>query len=95
MPQSTMTHHARKRIQQRAIPPFVIELLHQFGSSVRCDGADRLIFDKAARKRLTSHFGHRRALRTMERWLRVYVVLGDSGAIVTVAYQTKHIRRDT
>jgi hypothetical protein len=46
----SLTHHAAVRLQQRAIPPFMIELIERFGSEIRCDGASRLFFDKAARK---------------------------------------------
>jgi len=51
------TLHAQARVQQRGIPPLVIELLERFGSCVRCCGADRLIFDKAAIARLKRHLG--------------------------------------
>jgi len=47
----SLTHHAAVRLQQRAIPPYVIEFLERFGTGARCGGADRLFFDKAARKR--------------------------------------------
>jgi hypothetical protein len=44
----TFTMHAETRIQQRGIPPMVIDLLMQFGSASRCGGAERLMFDKLA-----------------------------------------------
>jgi hypothetical protein len=88
-----MTSHAEERRQQRAIPFHVIELLHRFGSSFRCRGADRLIFDSAARRRLRSHLGRTRDLRPVERWLRVYLVVGDDGQVVTVGYRTKRMWR--
>ena len=36
------------RLQQRGIPPMIVDLLEQFGSAMRCHGAERLMFDKAA-----------------------------------------------
>jgi hypothetical protein len=88
-----LTSHARERLQQRAIPPFMIDLLHRFGSSMRCHGADRLFFDKAAIRRLKSHFGGARGLRAFEAWLSVYVVVGDNGRVVTIGHQDRRFRR--
>ena len=56
--------HAAVRRQQRAIPAFIIEVLETCGSERRCNGAEKLIFDKAARKRLKHYLGGERGLRT-------------------------------
>lgn len=61
-----LTCHAATLLQQRAIPPFMIELLEPFGSETRCDGAERLFFDEAARKRLERHMDGPRSLRHVE-----------------------------
>ena len=82
-----VTRHAAARLQQRAIPPFMVDLLERFGSENRCNGADRLFFDKAARKRIERHLGGRRGLRLVERWLNSYAVVSDDGAIVTVGHR--------
>lgn len=82
-----LTKHAMHRLQQRGIPQMVIELLERFGSSMRCGGAERVFFDKAARRRLQAHLGGARGLRAIEAWLRVYIVIGDNGQIITVAHQ--------
>ena len=82
-----LTNHAMQRLQQRGIPQMVIELLERFGSSMRCGGAERVFFDKAARRRLQAHLGGARGLRAIEAWLRVYIVIGDNGQIITVAHQ--------
>ena len=88
------TRHAERRLQQRAIPPFVLDLLETCGSPRRCQGAERLIFDKAAHRRLRHVLGHGRGLCLIEPWLDVYAVVGADGTIVTVAHHTRHIRRD-
>jgi hypothetical protein len=85
--------HARDRLQQRAVPPFVLELLQRFGSSMRCGGAERIFFDKAARRRVKDYLGGSRGLRAVESWLGVYMVLGDNGRVVTVAHQERRFRR--
>ncbi|WP_461656726.1 hypothetical protein [Methylorubrum aminovorans] len=85
-----MPIHAQERLQQRAIPPLVIELLEQFGSPIRTYGAERLIFDKTARRRLTRYLG---GLRMIEPWLTVYAVVADDGCLVTASQQRRHHRR--
>ena len=86
--------HASARLQQRAIPGRVVELLEEFGSSLRSNGADRLFFDKAARRRLARNIGSNRELQSIERWMNVYIVVSDDGQLVTAARQTaRHNRR--
>lgn len=90
---STLTSHARERIQQRAIPPLVVGLLEEFGTVTRCGNADRLTFDKAARRRLARHLGGPRGLRMIEPWLGIYAVVGDGGHLITVAHRDRRFRR--
>jgi hypothetical protein len=71
----------------------MLELLERFGSEMRCGGADRLFFDKAAIKRLQLHMGGRRSLRHVEPWLNVYIVVGDNGRLVTAGHRTKRFNR--
>jgi hypothetical protein len=71
----------------------VVDLLEEFGSSMRCHGADRLIFDKAARKRLTRNLRGAKDLRLIERWLNVYAVVSDDGRLITVARKTRRFLR--
>jgi hypothetical protein len=84
---SSFTTHASLRLQQRAIPVFIVDLLERFGSEERCGKADRLFFDKKAIKRLKQHFGGARGLRLIDRWLGVYAVIGDNGRVVTIAHR--------
>jgi hypothetical protein len=88
-----LTAHAQARLQQRAIPPLVVDLLMQFGSPSRCNGAERLMFDKTAVKRLRRHLGGERGLKVVERWLNVYAVVGDNGLLVTAAHKSERFRR--
>jgi hypothetical protein len=89
----SLTRHAEVRLQQRAIPPFVVDLLERCGSTVRCGGADRLFFDKAAKKRLERHLGGARSLRLVEPWLGVYAVINDNGSVVTAGHRSKRVHR--
>ncbi|WP_238297017.1 hypothetical protein [Methylobacterium soli] len=71
----------------------MISLLEEFGLPMRCGGADRLIFDKAARRRLMRHYGEAKHLRTVERWFNVYAVVSDEGRLITVARKTPRFLR--
>jgi hypothetical protein len=88
------THHAEDRLQQRGVPPFVIELLDRFGASARCQGAEKVFFDKQSRKALRRHLGGARSLRLIEPWLDTYAVLSDEGVVVTVGHRQKRINRE-
>lgn len=89
----SFTIHAETRLQQRGIPPMVIDLLMQFGSASRCGGAERLMFDKSALKRLRRHLGRDRGLKLIDRWLNVYAVIGDNGQLITTAHKHRHFYR--
>lgn len=67
----TYTSHASARLQQRAIPVRIVDLLEEFGSSMRSHGADRLFFDKAAKRRLVRNVGGKLGLHSIERWINV------------------------
>ena len=82
------TTHAIKRSQQRSIPPFAVELLERFGTYERCGGGERVFFDKAARKRLSKHFGRSNMRAACGKLLNTYAIIADDGHIVTVAYRT-------
>ena len=84
--------HAAKRLQQRAVPIYIIDLLEQCGSVARSAGADRLFFDKSAKQRLKGVLGAGSNMKRIERWLGVYAVLGDNGRYITVAHQTRRRR---
>lgn len=87
-----ITRHASQRLQQRAIPERVIDLLEEFGKSSRSPGADSIYFDKSARRKVLARFGGPRNLRHLERWFNTYAIIGDDGRIVTVGYRTKRFK---
>jgi hypothetical protein len=89
----SFTKHAHKRLQQRAIPQMVVGLLHQYGSAFRSDGADIIVFDKAAKTRLRRAFGGPRGLKAIENWLDVYLVFSDEGTLVTAGHRHSRIYR--
>ena len=89
----TLTKHATVRTQQRAVPPLISDLLVDYGSSMRHDGADVYFFDKQSRGRLKRALGGHRGLDIIARWLNTYVVLGEDGDVITVARRTTRLKR--
>jgi len=87
-----MSKHAAKRSQQRAIAPMVIDLLLQFGSTEKAgDGASRVFFDKAARRRLDAYAGPLAPL--LRQHLDLYAVMAANGNVITVAHRLERIHR--
>lgn len=93
IPDRSISQHARQRFRQRAIPPFVVDLLDDYGSCVRVDSASRLFFDKKARARLKRVFSES-TLKTLDRWFNVYAVVSDDGTVVTVGHRHSRVLRD-
>lgn len=86
------TRHAALRRQQRGIPAEALDLLWDFGRVARSHGADRLFFDRRARRRAAAALGTQ-ALRRAERLLNTYAVISDEGGVVTVGWRTRRHRR--
>jgi hypothetical protein len=86
-----LTKHARRRMQQRAIPPFVVELYERFGSEGRHLKADILYFDKAARLRIKAEFGSGRGLSLIEKYLDAYVC-ADGDIVITAGHRTTRFK---
>jgi hypothetical protein len=87
-----MTRHAAVRIQQRAIPPFLVSLLMDFG---KCEpagnGTSKMYFDKTAKRRVRAFVGP--VARHMDEFMDVYAVVGADGQVITAAHLTERIRR--
>lgn len=86
------THHAACRMRARAIPEAAVDLLFRFGASLAQAGGEVLFFDHAARRRAAESLGRER-LRAIERWFDAYLVLSPDGAMVTVGWRTRRLRR--
>lgn len=88
-----LTEHARKRCQQRGIPPAVIEWLAAYGSEDRTRGAVRRFFDHKAKKRLAQAIGHQVVDRLGD-LLNLYVVMSDDDVVITAAHRTKRSKHN-
>ncbi len=87
-----ISHHAQARLQQRGIPPAVVERLLDFGRETYDHrGGTILFFDHQARKTLRRVESD--AFRQIESHLDTYLVLGEDGVVVTVGHRTQRINR--
>lgn len=87
-----LTKHAQNRSQQRGIPPVMVDLLLQFGITESAgDGASKLFFNKAARRRVESYFGPIAPL--INQHLDVYAVVSEDDKIITIGHRTERIQR--
>ena len=89
---NALTAHARKRCQQRGIPPLIVEWLFEFGRDVHKNGAELIYFDKKSRRALRKYAG-RQVFRMLDKYMDSYLVTVD-GKIVTVGHRTKPIHCD-
>ncbi len=88
-----VSRHCQTRMQQRAIPSWIADLLLDFGSRMRRDGAEVVFADRAARRQIRRAVGGARNMRTIEPWLDAYLVVADDGALITAARRTRRLRR--
>jgi hypothetical protein len=87
-----ITRHAARRLRGRAIPDAALDLLFRFGSSLMQAGAEVLFFDQAGRRAVTAALPPD-AVRQVERWLDAYAVVASDGALITVGWRTRRLRR--
>jgi len=87
-----LTKHARTRLQQRAIPPLIIEWLCKYGCRLKGkNGTTVCFFDRESRRCLASEVGHV-VVRRLSDMMDTYLVMsGDS--IVTIGHRYKPLRQ--
>lgn len=90
-PMETTTRHAEKRMQQRSVPPFVVDMILKFGEPERSHGANRYVLNKKARKKVESYLGPMK-LTEPRKLFDAYVVLSDDSEIITTGYRTKRFK---
>lgn len=80
------SNHASTRMQQRGIPPLIVDLLLLYGVEEHDGrGAVRRYFDKRTRRQLERHLG-RQVIRRIDDLWDAYLVEAD-GDIVTVGWR--------
>lgn len=89
-----LSSHARARLRQRSVPPFVVRLLFDHGVRERSHrGAVILFFDKRSRSRVAAELGRSLFSRLDSHFLDAYAVVSRDGEVVTVGYRTKRVKR--
>lgn len=87
-----ITPHAQARMQQRGLPPGIVDLLLAYGSVTHDHhGAEILHFDKPALRRLEHDWG-RTFVRRIDGLRRVYAVL-QGGRVITTGHRHRRIHR--
>ena len=87
-----MTTHALKRMQQRCIPPLIVDWLDAYGSTEKSNSSGEFVyFDRQARKDLEREFG-KPLIKQLGRYMGVYLIRCD-GKVITIAYRRKHLIR--
>jgi hypothetical protein len=85
--------HARRRSQQRSIPPAVVEYLLRFGTSRYCgDGAERIFFTRKGREALAASLQAEGDGKRLDHFSNAYLVVGGNGRIVTVGHGYRRFR---
>jgi hypothetical protein len=89
--QTIMTKHATVRQQQRGIPPLMVDLLLDFGSSEPSgNGTSMLFFDKPAKRRQESYAGQ--LAKVFQEHMDVYAIVANQ-VVITTGHRYDRIRR--
>ena len=88
-----VTHHATVRVQQRAIPPVILQWLADYGTESHDGrGGIKRFFDHRSRKRLAREVGST-VIRRLESYLDTYLVETIDGTVITAGHRTGRMRR--
>ena len=79
------TNHAQIRSQQRGISSEAVDMVLRYGSVQRARGGRSYYMDKQAHQRAGRSPESDRYRQCSDR-LKIYVVVGDDGGIITVAH---------
>lgn len=89
---NSLTRHAATRLQQRAIPPIIVDWLLSYGKHVPAHKhCHAIFFDKFGRQRLKHDIGSW-MYRIVESKLNAYVVLSEEGEVITAGYRNKRFK---
>jgi len=87
-----LSTHAQKRMQQRRIPPLIVEWLDGYGTTEKSNTqGEYVFFDRRARKQLIKEFG-KPLIGQLGRYLNIYMIRCDE-KVITLGYRRKHVIR--
>lgn len=88
-----VTSHARVRMQQRGVPPLILEWLLQYGATAYDGHGARIrYFDKHAKQQIRRAKGDV-VLRRLHELFDSYAVVSEDGAVVTVGHRYRRAKR--
>ncbi len=86
-----LSNHAKQRMQQRAIPPLMVDLLYRYGKEQRQYGSTVLFFDKKSRKHVRKALEE--VIKRFDKLSNVYLIeAGDSSTTVTVGHRLQRFK---
>jgi len=91
--EQALSEHARMRMQQRGIPPQVVESLLECGCVQHDRHGGRIVFFDKAAWRAACRKGFAGRVAEPERYRRAYLVLGRDGKVCTVSHRYRRIKR--
>ena len=87
-----LTVHAKKRMQQRAIHPLMIELLYLYGREQHQSGTTMLFLDKRGRERALKAL--KDVKQRFEKLSDAYLVEADSdGTLITLGHRFQRVNK--
>ena len=88
------SEHARVRMQQRGVPPLIVEWLLQYGAVAYDHRGCRIrFFNKESRKRIRHEKGDI-VLRRFHELFDCYAVVSEDGTVVTAGHAYDRIRKN-
>ena len=86
-----LSNHAKQRMQQRAIPPILVDLLYRYGKEQRQYGSTVLFFDRHSRKHVRKALDD--LIKRFDKLSDVYLVESDDEATtITVGHRLKRFK---
>ena len=87
-----LSNHAKRRMQQRAIHPLIVDLLYRYGREQRQCGSTVLFFDKNSRKHVRKALAD--VISRFDKLSDVYLVeADDSSTTVTMGHRLQRFKR--
>jgi hypothetical protein len=70
-------------------------LILEYGTRISSHGAEIVILDKAARKRIRAALGGERGLRVFDRYWNAapYLVVANDNRVITTGYRNRRVKR--
>jgi hypothetical protein len=87
-----LTHHAQRRIAQRALPLVVVDLVMRIGEEIRSNRGCkiRLLNSKILKSEFMSELkalGH----KAEHKWCNLYLVVAEGNVVITAGYRYKRL----